>query len=51
MIKTYGDNKLVKKTINYKKFTDIDTGIKKTIKWYSNFKDKNSLYFNKFKYK
>jgi len=51
MIKTYGSNKLMKDIINYKKFTDIDTGIKKTIKWYLNFKDKNLLYFNKVKYK
>ena len=51
MIKTYGSNKLMKDIIKYKKFTDIDTGIKKTIKWYLNFKDKNLLYFNKVKYK
>jgi UDP-glucuronate 4-epimerase len=50
MIKTYGDNRLLKKIINYKKFTSIDFGIKKTVKWYSNFKNKDILYFNKVKY-
>lgn len=51
MIKTYGDNKLMKKIISYNKFTDIEDGIKKTIKWYLNFKSKKLLYFNKVKYK
>ena len=50
MIKTYGDNKLLKKIINHKKFINIENGIKKTIKWYSNFKHKNILYFDKVKY-
>lgn len=50
MIKTYGDNKQVKEIINFKKFTNINLGIKKTIKWYLGFKDKNILYFNKVKY-
>ena len=50
MIKTYGDNKQVKEIINFKKFTNINLKIKKTIKWYLGFKDKNILYFNKVKY-
>ena len=50
MIKTYGDNRQIKKIINFKKFTNINEGIKKTIKWYLGFKNKGILYFNKVKY-
>lgn len=50
MIKTYGDNRLIKKTIKFRRFTSIESGIKKTIKWYSNFKNKKLLFFNKVKY-
>ena len=50
MIKTYGDNKQIKKITNFKKFTNINEGIKKTIKWYLSFKNKDILYFNKVKY-
>ena len=51
MKKTYGDNKLLKKTINFKKFTTIENGIQKTLNWYKKFNNKNILYFNKVKYK
>ena len=51
MKKTYGDNKLLKKTINFKKFTTIENGITKTLDWYEKFNNKNILYFNKVKYK
>ena len=51
MKKTYGDNKLLKKTINFKKFTTIESGITKTLDWYEKFNNKNILYFNKVKYK
>ncbi len=47
MKKTFGDNKLLKKTINFKKFTSIETGVKKTLDWYIKFKNKEFLYFNK----
>jgi len=50
MIKTYGDNQLLKKNIKFNDFTNINDGIKKTIKWYINYKDKKSLVFNKIKY-
>ena len=48
MKKTYGDNQLLKKYINFKNFTDIEIGIKKTVKWYKNFKYKKILDFKKF---
>ena len=50
MIKTYGDNNKIKKIVNFKKFTNINAGIKKTIKWYLSFKNKDILYFDKVKY-
>ena len=51
MIKTYGCNKLIKKTLNFNKFTSLEYGIQKTIKWYQKFKNKNHLYFKKVRYK
>ena len=33
MKKTFGNNQLVKKIIKFKKFTNIDSGIKKTINY------------------
>ena len=50
MKKTYGSNKLLKKTINFNNFTSIENGIEKTLDWYKKFKNKNLLYFNKVKY-
>ena len=34
VFKTHGDNKKIKKYLNYSNFTSIDKGIEKTIKWY-----------------
>jgi len=34
VLNTHGDNKLLKKKINFKNFTEFNTGLKKTIKWY-----------------
>ena len=34
VLKTHGDNKKVKKYLNYYKFTGIEEGIKKTVTWY-----------------
>lgn len=48
MKKTYGDNRLLKKQISFESFTDIEIGIKKTVKWYKNFKNKKILDFKKF---
>ncbi len=50
MTKTYGDNRTLKKYINFKKFTKIESGVKKTVNWYKNFKKKNILDFKKIKY-
>ena len=37
--RTFGDNKKIKKFIKFKKFTNINFGLKKTIEWYNlNFK-------------
>ena len=47
MKKTFGDNSLLKKYVKFKKFTDINVGIKNTVKWYNNFKQKNILEFLK----
>lgn len=49
MKKTYGNNQLIKKIIKFKKFTNIDSGIKKTLNWYSKFKNKDLLNFDKLK--
>jgi len=32
--KTHGDNKLLKKYLKYKKFTNFSYGLNKTVKWY-----------------
>ncbi len=47
IIKTFGDNAHMKKIIKYKKFTNLNEGIKKTVKWYKNYKFKKNLFFNK----
>ena len=47
MIVTYGSNKKLLKNIKYKKFTSIETGLKKTINWYKKFKNKKSLFLHK----
>ena len=51
MIKTYGCNKLIKKTLKFNKFTSLEDGIQKTLIWYKKFKNKDHLYFRKVKYK
>ena len=40
---TYGSNKKLIKYINFKKFTNIKYGLKETIKWFQNFKNKKLL--------
>jgi UDP-glucuronate 4-epimerase len=40
VIKTHGDNKLIKKFSGYKKFTDISIGIKNTVEWFIKYKKK-----------
>ena len=40
---TYGSNEKLLKKIKYKKFTDIESGLKKTIKWYKSFSNKKVL--------
>ncbi len=50
MIKTYGNNYLLKKYVKFKKFTSIEAGVKKTVRWYINFKQKQILQFRKVKY-
>ena len=44
---TYGSNKKLKKYINFRKFTKISHGLKKTITWYKNFKYKELLEIHK----
>ena len=39
ILKTHGDNSLVKKITGVKKFTDISIGLKNTVKWYKKNKD------------
>ena len=39
ILKTHGDNSLVKKITGIKKFTDISIGLKNTVKWYIKNKD------------
>ena len=39
ILKTHGDNSLVKKITGIKKFTDISIGLKNTVKWFVNNKD------------
>ena len=38
--KTHGDNGLVKRVSGIKKFTDISIGLKNTVKWFVNNKDR-----------
>lgn len=47
MKKTYGDNSLLKKHISFQRFMNIEKGVKKTVKWYKDFKDKKILDFRK----
>ena len=49
MKKTFGNNHLIKKIIKFKKFTNIESGIRKTVNWYSKFKNKDLLTFDKIK--
>ena len=39
LYKTHGDNSLVKKITNIKKFTDTSIGLKNTVEWYIKNKD------------
>jgi len=39
LYKTHGDNSLVKRITGIKKFTNISTGLKNTVKWFLNNKD------------
>ena len=43
ILKTHGDNRLVKKITHIKKYTDISEGIKQTVKWF--IKNKNKIIF------
>ena len=43
IIKTHGDNSLVKKISGIKKFTDISIGLKNTVEWFV--KNKNKINF------
>ena len=45
MIITSGDNSHLKQTINFKKFTTVEMGIKKTVSWFVKYKNKKSLNF------
>ena len=38
--KTHGDNSLVKRISVIKKFTDISIGLKNTVKWFVNNRDR-----------
>jgi UDP-glucuronate 4-epimerase len=40
ILKTHGDNSLVKKITGIKKFTDISIGLKNTVEWFINNKNK-----------
>tara|TARA_Y100000590_G_C15707321_1_gene1009100 strand:- start:1141 stop:2112 length:972 start_codon:yes stop_codon:yes gene_type:complete len=40
---TYGSNEKLLKKLKYKKFTEIESGLKKTIKWYKSFSNKKVL--------
>jgi len=40
LYKTHGDNKLVKRVAGVNKFTDISIGLKNTVEWFVNNKDK-----------
>ena len=43
ILKTHGDNSLIKRTSGIKKFTDISIGIKNTVEWFINNKKKIKL--------
>ena len=43
IFKTHGNNKMVKKIVGIKKFTDISIGLKNTVNWFKNNKDKIKL--------
>ena len=43
ILKTHGDNSLVKKITGIKEYTDISEGIKQTVKWF--IKNKNKIIF------
>jgi UDP-glucuronate 4-epimerase len=43
VLKTHGSNKKLIKFFNYKRFSSLDYGLKKTIKWFNAYKDKKEL--------
>ena len=43
ILKTHGDNSLVKKITGIKEYTDISEGIEQTVKWF--IKNKNKIIF------
>ena len=43
ILKTHGDNSLIKRITGIKKFTDISTGIKNTVEWFVNNKKRIKL--------
>ena len=43
ILKTHGDNSLIKKITGIKKFTDISIGLKNTVDWF--IKNKDTIYF------
>ena len=47
MLITYGSNKKLLNDIKFDKFTSVEEGLKKTIKWFKSFKNKKSLYLHK----
>ena len=44
MYKTHGDNELIKKIINKKKFTSIKIGLNSTVKWFLKNRSKIKFY-------
>ena len=43
ILKTHGDNSLIKRITGLKKFTDISNGIKNTVEWFVNNKKRIKL--------
>ena len=43
ILKTHGDNSLIKRITGIKKFTDISNGIKNTVEWFVNNKKRIKL--------
>jgi UDP-glucuronate 4-epimerase len=43
VLKTHGSNKKLTNFFNYKRFSSLDYGLKKTIKWFNAYKDKKEL--------